>query len=281
MAKLGYTWYPKDWGNSDSVFELNLSERGMYRELIDLAMLNDNNVEVKKDVWERKFAVSNIELEDILNKLIRLNLIVINDNILNVPSCESRLQLSRGGREGGKKSKPTTKPIAKPFESLCENNEKPIAKQIEKKDKIKESNIEATPKHKTIIWLEKNCPSVQKMKKPITKEEAEKIAYDYKDHKELVMETFLSMENKPDLVKKYSSAYLTFLNWIKRSHTPISKTSSQKWTDPSQADPHDPDFLDKAPKNPYNHFTHKEEHERFRFEWKYDHYYALQTKVEF
>mgnify|MGYP000521508741 CR=1 FL=1 len=35
MAKLGYTWYPKDWGNSDSVFELSLSERGLYREFID------------------------------------------------------------------------------------------------------------------------------------------------------------------------------------------------------------------------------------------------------
>ena len=71
MAKLGYTWYPKDWGNSDSVFELSLSERGLYREFIDFAMLNDNKTELKKDVWVRKFSVSMNELNLILDKLLQ------------------------------------------------------------------------------------------------------------------------------------------------------------------------------------------------------------------
>ena len=53
MAKLGYTWYPKDWGNSDSVFELSLCERGLYREFIDFAMLNDNKTEIKKTNYDR------------------------------------------------------------------------------------------------------------------------------------------------------------------------------------------------------------------------------------
>lgn len=150
MAKLGYTWYPKDWGNSESVFELSLSERGLYREFIDLAMLNDNSTEIKKDVWIRKFCVSKEDLEFILCKLITLNLIEFRDNILFIPSCESRLNLVRGGSNGGKKSKPTSKPnskpTSKPFESLDEKNEKPIVKQretkIETKDKVKEIKIE-------------------------------------------------------------------------------------------------------------------------------------------
>ena len=100
MAKLGYTWYPKDWGNSDSVFELSLSERGLYREFIDFAMLNDNKTELKKDVWIRKFSVSINELNLILDKLLFLNLIKINENILFIPSCENRLNLSRGGKKG-------------------------------------------------------------------------------------------------------------------------------------------------------------------------------------
>ena len=82
MAKLGYTWYPKDWGNSDSVFELSLCERGLYREFIDFAMLNDNKTEIKKDVWLRKFSVSINELNLILDKLLLLNLIEIKENIL-------------------------------------------------------------------------------------------------------------------------------------------------------------------------------------------------------
>lgn len=149
MAKLGYTWYPKDWGTSESVFELSLSERGLYREFIDLAMLNDNKTEIKKDVWVRKFCVSDNELNTILDKLFSLNLIEINENILFIPSCENRLKLVRGGSNGGKKSKPNTKPSIKPFESLDEKNQKPTTKQreieieskIEIEKKIKEINI--------------------------------------------------------------------------------------------------------------------------------------------
>jgi hypothetical protein len=144
MAKLGYTWYPKDWGNSESVFELNLSERGLYRELIDLAMLNDNKTEIKLDVWSRKFAIDSDALKLILSKLLLLNLIQINkgsnSEILFIPSCESRLKLVRGGRNGGKISKPTIKPIVKPFESLEQKNEKPIANQIEKEIESKHNN---------------------------------------------------------------------------------------------------------------------------------------------
>ena len=163
MAKLGYTWYPKDWGNSESVFELNLSERGLYRELIDLAMLNDNKTEIKLDVWSRKFAIDIDSLKSILGKLSILNLVEINSDNLFIPSCESRLKLVRGGSNGGKKSKPTPKPIAKPFESLLENNEKPIANQtkietkIEKKvNEIKNNNdLFFTDLLNSKIWLEK------------------------------------------------------------------------------------------------------------------------------
>lgn len=144
MAKLGYTWYPKDWGNSESVFELTLSERGLYREFIDLAMLNDNKTEVKKNVWIRKFFVSIDELNNILDKLVSLKLIEFKDNILFIQSCEPRLNLVRGGSKGGKNksnTKPTVKPMPKPLLSLDEKNDKPMSKQIEKKVKEKESNI--------------------------------------------------------------------------------------------------------------------------------------------
>jgi hypothetical protein len=141
MAKLGYTWYPKDWGNSESVFELSLGERGLYREFIDLAMLNNNQTEIKKDVWVRKFSVNIEDLDKILDKLAKLNLIKLGKNYLFIPSCESRLNLVRGGSNGGKKSKPNSKPTTKPFESLDEKKDKPTTKQIEKKDKGKEIKV--------------------------------------------------------------------------------------------------------------------------------------------
>lgn len=150
MAKLGYTWYPKDWGNSESVFELSLSERGLYREFIDLAMMNDNKTEIKKTVWCRKFCVSIEDLEIILSKLLSLKLIEYKKDILFIPSCESRLNMVRGGSKGGK-NKPTVKgndkPIVKPISSLSENNDKPIVNQREIETK-KESETETKNKTK-------------------------------------------------------------------------------------------------------------------------------------
>lgn len=135
MTKLGYTWYPKDWGNSNSVFELTLIERGLYRELIDMAMLNDNKIIINSKLWARKFGSYEDEIESILCTLENLKLIKISGDELFIPSCESRLNLVRGGRNGGKKSK-KNKPIHKPLLSLEEKNNKPSVKQIETKIEI-------------------------------------------------------------------------------------------------------------------------------------------------
>jgi uncharacterized phage protein (TIGR02220 family) len=155
MAKLGYTWYPKDWGNSENVFELNLSERGMYRELIDLAMLNDNNTEIKESIWCRKFAINISDLKIILERLSCLGLIVIDKEILFIPSCESRLNLGRGG----KKSKPTKESITnlnkkekEPVsEPMSEPISEPMSEQIESKVNIINKYL-SQPKVESIDW---------------------------------------------------------------------------------------------------------------------------------
>ncbi len=147
MSKLGYTWYPKDWGNSDAVFELTLIERGLYRELIDMAMLSDNEIIINYRVWSRKFGTTQKELESILITLVDLELINILENKLFIPSCEPRLKLSRGGKKGGKKSR-KNKPSVKPSLSLLKNKDKPTPNQIESKVNIKENKEkELTPEH--------------------------------------------------------------------------------------------------------------------------------------
>lgn len=149
MGKLGYTWYPKDWGNSDKVFELGLEQRGLYRELIDIAMLNNNKTVLNESLWIRKFNSNKEEIQRILKDLLDKDLIEIKGNNLFIPSCEPRLNLSRGGSKGGKKSKPAPKPILKPAP-------KPIAKQKKEKRKERESNIEYLT-HETLlneeVWL--------------------------------------------------------------------------------------------------------------------------------
>jgi hypothetical protein len=157
MAKLGYTWYPKDWGNSESVFELTLVERGLYRELIDMAMLSDNKTLINIKTWARKFGSTESEIQLILDTLFKLNLIEYKKDVLFIPSCESRLNLVRGGSKGGKTSKPTIKPTPKPIESLLENNNKPISNQIEIENKV---NINESFYKELLIsesWIEINA----------------------------------------------------------------------------------------------------------------------------
>ncbi len=222
MAKLGYTWYPKDWGNSESVFELTLIERGLYRELIDMAMQNDNKTIVNVKVWARKFGSTETEIESILITLDNLKLIEIKKEILFIPSCENRLKLVRGGSNGGKKSKPSSKPNTKPFESLEENNEKPSSNQIEIESK-KEIEIENKENKNNIFytelinsesWLEntsmQNTPKfnlVQVKKKLLDFKNELNIKFDIKSNKREFASHFVSwlnlQKNEKTNVKPY------------------------------------------------------------------------------
>ena len=128
MMKLGYTFYPKDWQTDDAIFELSLEERGLFRELIDLAMLNDNKTTINHSVWCRKFNIEEADsLTAILERLRELKLIEVKEDTLFIPSCEKRLKLVRGGRKGGKKKPPAKPPI----------NQKEIEIKIENKELLK------------------------------------------------------------------------------------------------------------------------------------------------
>lgn len=209
--KLGYTWYPKDWGNSESVFELNLSERGLYRELIDLAMLNDNQIEIKKDVWSRKFGVDLSTLELILSKLENLSLIIYKKNTLFIPSCESRLVFVRTGSVGGK-NKGTVKGNVK---GLVKGNNEGTVNQIEREKEI-ETKIEKENKNSVFLtellnsqsWLESLSMNNQKKfnliqvkeKLNIFAKELE-LKFDIKTNKTEFASHFVSWLNKQENTK--------------------------------------------------------------------------------
>lgn len=223
MAKLGYTWYPKDWGNSESVFELSLSERGLYRELIDLAMMNDNKTEIKLDTWSRKFSVSVDELKSLLGKLSILNLIEIKGEKLFIPSCESRLKMVRGGSKGGK-NKPTikgsVKPIVKPLPSLEEKNDKPIVNQREIENKIE---IENKTKNDFIYaeliisdgWIETVAMQSKQKFKP--------------DQIKVYLKKYNDMINVQFEIKNNKTEYCThFINWLNKQEKEVVSVPSSK-----------------------------------------------------
>lgn len=71
-------------------------------------------------------------------------------------------------------------------------------------------------KHKLVLWLEDNAPRVQKMSKPITNEEAERLKKDFSN--DVIIEIFTNMHNYKPLTKSVS-ANLTFRKWAKNKNT--------------------------------------------------------------
>jgi hypothetical protein len=189
MAKLGYTWYPKDWNNSEAVFELTLQQRGLYRELIDLAMLNDNKTIVNIKVWCRKFDIDKDLLIDELECLQQLGLIENDFKAIFIPSCEPRLNLVRGGKKGGK-NKPTPKPIVKP-------TPKSIAKQRKEKGKEKEVI------YRSFDHLSISIAEVRVLAKDYTEKQINSILD--------------SIENYAKN-KSYKSLYLTANKWLQKEY---------------------------------------------------------------
>jgi hypothetical protein len=191
MAKLGYTWYPKDWGNSEAVFQLNLTQRGLYRELIDLAMLNDNKTIVNYKVWSRKWAIEEELLMFELSELQHLGLIEHKGKAIFIPSCEPRLKMVRGGSNGGKKSKPTSKgivkPISKPTPKGDSNQKKEKGKERERKgkllqqfksfglengldlDKVEDTFLNAWDYYEDLDWKNKNDKLIVNLQSTIRK----------------------------------------------------------------------------------------------------------------
>ena len=152
--KLGYTFYPRDWNSDDQVFELNLEQRGVFRELIDSAYMTDNVIPFNVNTWARRWNVAVDHLESILDRLVELELITIDDQFVHVPSCELRLNIIRrnqqNGQGGGRPSKPKQNPNGNPNETQTERQRKEKGKE----KKGKENNL---PFEQIIDHLNQTC----------------------------------------------------------------------------------------------------------------------------
>jgi hypothetical protein len=157
MAKLGYTWYAKDWRSNMDVLELSLQEKGFYRELIDECFIKRSvKIQLNERTFCRLHGINSRTFTKVLRKLSESSLIVIEDKedlTISIPSVIDRLEKITKSSEGGKKSK-TLK-------------EKSTSKEKEKeKEKVKEKVIKGlTPSHVSIFnkWIEYR----KEIKKPI------------------------------------------------------------------------------------------------------------------
>jgi hypothetical protein len=171
-----------------------------------MAMLSDNKTTYNAKIWARKFGSTEDEIEGILITLENLKLIELKGDILFIPSCESRLNLVRGG----KKSKPTTEAISnlnnQNKEPISEGLSEPISEQIETKKKLKEKETN-TSVH-SFLHLSINQEELDKLKEKFSEED--------------IFDCFDKIENYKDN-KKYKSLYLTANTWLKKDYKEKSK----------------------------------------------------------
>lgn len=169
---ISYEWYSKDWATNEDVMELNLSERGVYRELIDKAYKTGNCIPINYKLWARVWNCTCKELEKITKHLHSKGLIDVSDKTIKIPSVGKRLDTyylkSRVGKEGGLSSaqaraqataQPTGQPTGQPNRNSNRNRnsniEVPTFEDFYTYAKSKEQLISQKHlKHKYDSWVE-------------------------------------------------------------------------------------------------------------------------------
>jgi hypothetical protein len=125
----------------------------------------------------------------------------------------TRQQWREIGKLGGnpklkKKENPKVNPKVNTPENLF-----PTSSSSSSSSNINTSTNVSVFTHPVTIEIQKNFPSVSKMKSPLTDDQAEKLLA---EHSMAEITTILeAMENVPTLSTKYKSTFLTIKNWIK------------------------------------------------------------------
>ena len=91
-----YTWYPKDWLESDSVWEMSWELQGLYRFLLDIAYLHDNPFTISRRKLRTFGHVDGRKLDTMLQKLCKLGVLICIDSandLYKIPSIEKRKDL--------------------------------------------------------------------------------------------------------------------------------------------------------------------------------------------
>jgi hypothetical protein len=187
MSKLGYTFYPKDFISDPEVMMMTSSERGIYRDLIDLAYLNDNKIKYNLTQLSKYCNAT----EDNISKVLDLKGLK-KDNFWTIPSCDKRLTKILTNRENGSKGGRPKKPKQNPIKTQGERQIE-IEIEIEKKN-----NTYRSFKHLSI-----SIDEINKLKDDYLINEIDSVLDSIQNYKGNT---------------KYVSLYLTAKNWLKKEY---------------------------------------------------------------
>lgn len=137
--KLGYTFYPKDYISDPDVMMMTSAERGIYRDLIDLAYMNANKIKYSLP----QLAKYCNDSEESVKKMLEMKGKKVGD-FWEIPSCSKRIkkaEISRknGTLRGAPKAKPNPEhnPDGNP-EPTQTGRQREREGEIESKEKVKE-----------------------------------------------------------------------------------------------------------------------------------------------
>lgn len=159
MSKLGYTFYPKDFISDPEVMMMSPEERGVYRDLIDLAYLNDNKITFSIEQLCRYTGANENLLKNVLKNKGKEH-----KNYYSIPSCDKRIEKATKSRSNGAKGgrppvkpNPNPNPINNPDNNL-DQTQTERQREIEIESKIEEEEERPNPQTPESMqnWLIEN-----------------------------------------------------------------------------------------------------------------------------
>lgn len=249
-GKLGYTWYPKDFISDPDVMFMTSAERGVYRDLIDLAYMSDNAIRYNVDMLA-KYTNSDVEtvqrILDIKGKK--------KGDIWTIPSCAKRIDLANKNRANGSKGgrpKTETKPKNNPEVNDSENPKETQMQRQREREREREKEIEEEKEYSSdatepLKVFKKGFDSMEEVKDSIINDEnslmdigAVAKVPDPKDVKTRIEEFFTFQKAIDKFHTDRSEFKKHFFSWYAKKYPNLvsEKTSS----DPSHPPAREGDF---------------------------------------
>ena len=149
MAKLGFTFYPKDWWTSDTFFDLDADERYIYLEMIFLMYQNGGYINLTKPQIELRLRTQiKPNVWDKITQLLTCD--DLGYTLKSVAKRKLKADTSKiNGKKGGrppKQKEPNNPALNPPLEKKEKENRKerniipPITKSVNSYFEIKKSN---------------------------------------------------------------------------------------------------------------------------------------------